>query len=171
MTMVNEKNINLREKMVELADKKLEHYKTDLDRDFNIMLDKEMPLGVYYWYIRESGTHMMPNHRVFVKDDWANTEAIYWAKYKPKIYKINLKERKKKNFFGDIEELKLNDFIQIVKEGTKEAEGVNIKVLTKKGEVLRTSVNGVKNAFHKALDNLNILSEDITLTYIEKYMF
>lgn len=175
MAIVNEKMINLREEMVRLADKKLENYKSDLQHDFNIMLDKNNPLGVYYWYIRESGTHMMAEHRVFIKGDWCNTEALYWAGYNPKVYKITLKERKIKNFFGDIEELKLDSFIEMVKRETKEATGIDIKVLTKEGKTLRTSVRGVEYVFpeylfHKVLDNLKLTSEDIASTYIEKYL-
>lgn len=180
--MFRKENINLTKVMKELVEKYVKYYKTDFKYDKETMLDTNYSTNEFYWMLRESGTWMLSPNSLFAKDSSANNTALYYRNEDILIFKLNINKRGKKYAYGDIKEIKRDDFMQMVLKNTKEPVGVKrIEIIKDKDPAKKNKKVTVdifynekcsqSNEFECMLEKLNVCREAITASYVEKYYF
>lgn len=182
--MLNKENINLTKEMELLVDKYVQHYKTDFQYDKELILDENYNSNTFYWMLRKSGTHLMNNNTILIKNDYSNTLALYYNKDKKeivKIYKIDIEKRGKKYAYGNITEIEKNNFTKFIKDNTKIPKGIqrNIFYANKDNKVENKTIDIYytddfrekynNNEINYILDILKINKEQIEKTYTNKY--
>jgi len=105
------KEVNLFKKMESIVESTMDSYKTDFyEHDKKRLLRcKQENDNTYFWYVRESGTHLFDLHTVFVKDSYCNIMANYWLGYEPKIYKVKVIKIGKKYVYGTMDEISIEE--------------------------------------------------------------
>ncbi len=105
--------INLTEKMSELVNKNVEHWRSDLKYDFEII--KENKINTYLWILRQNGTQLYVKKNL-LEDEETRYVANYWFNEKKrKVFIIKVKEIKDGIFYGEIREKK-KDLEKIIEE-------------------------------------------------------
>lgn len=87
-------NVNLIQKMSEITDAVVKHYKTDLNYDINALqelnINNKPDEFHFIWIARESGTHLIRENELFHRDSEA--QYIYKNTHKGKYFVIDVKD-------------------------------------------------------------------------------
>lgn len=110
-------NINLFEEMEKIVDRVVVCYKDDLIHDKKALLDpKEIKEGnKFYWYVRDSGTDLIRENQVFVKNSWNYNKATYYLDICKEIYEVEVKKLGRKYVYGDIKKVAKKDMENLLK--------------------------------------------------------
>ena len=87
--------------------KRVKSYQTDLDYDFEALLDKKEPVNEYIWLLRDCGTNLFRLPNVLVEGCSCFLEYYLNSNEKGlKFFKITVEKKAAKNVYGEIEEIK-----------------------------------------------------------------
>lgn len=180
--MFRKENVNLTKVMEEFVEKYVKYYKTDFKYDKETMLDTNYSTDEFYWILRECGTNMEGSNRIFVKDDSSNITALYYCNEDIHIFKIIINKRGSKYAYGNILEIKKDDFIKSLEKNSRRPVGVKMvefiknKDSDKKNKKVEVDIFynercSQRNQFECMLNKLNLCRENIAASYVKQYYF
>lgn len=164
------KIINLNKRLKELVDKNVQHYKTDCDHDINIMLKKDYG-DVFYIYMRQSGTELMPEKFIYYKESTAYLLANYYKEENPlKVFKVHVTKRGRKILYGTIQNVNKTAFLNDIERNLKTTEKVKYLLELVDGKFIETIVPYSDQTYYHALANNKLMIDQIKSANIIEYI-
>jgi len=89
------KPVELFKQMQSLVNKYVKHYASDFEIDKNCIMgtypESQSQSGIYYWYIRDSGTQLMSIENLAWKETSSFISAEFWLSQALAIYQVDVK--------------------------------------------------------------------------------
>lgn len=156
---------NLLLSIKDIADKDLTAYKEDINYDVEILRNgfienKKQPIS-YIWFTRRSGTAIMKEKFIKVKNSNENVSFNYWKGSTIHCFRIIIEKITPKNIFGSIEKINLNKYEKDVELHTEEYEKALIKIETVDGKVIENEYDFKENYFYDVLNKEKLPTEKV----------
>lgn len=154
--------------MRDIVEKEVKHYQSDIEIDFKIIEHdnkdyKNKPIS-YIWFTRESGTVMMREDFITVKNSADNIFFNYWVDSAANAYRIKLDKICPKNMYGTIEKINLKKYYKEVKEKEKEKEKILCKIELQDGKIIEKEYDFEDGYFNKIL-----FSEKLDVSMVKSF--
>lgn len=156
---------NLLLSIKDIADKDLTAYKEDVNYDLEILRNgfienKKQPVS-YIWFTRKSGTAIMKEKFIKVKNSNENISFNYWKGSTINSFRITIEKVTPKNIFGRIEKINLKKYEEDVKINTTEYERALVKIETVDDKVIENEYDFKDNYFYDILNKEKLEVEKV----------
>lgn len=113
---MKKKYINLFKVMEKIVENNMIAYKSDfyIHDKKSLLNSKYKGEKIYYWFVRDTGTHLLDNKMLFNKNSMTNIIAEYFLEYNPLIYKLTIEKVDRKYVYGNIQKLKVQDMYKLL---------------------------------------------------------
>ena len=160
----------LNKELVEISSKFMKAYQTDVNLDIEKLLDKNLIADEFIWVIRETGTHLYEMDRLFVLEDSARIDYLYFEDYKALAYKIKVTKRGRTRVYGEIEKLNRKKLTDDVKNKGVSYSHVQLKVLLNDNKKRDLIIPCKDDKFYKIIELLKIDEKELNKVYRLKYL-
>ena len=76
------KVVLLNKELMGISSDFMKAYQSDINLDIEKLLDKNLIVDEFVWVVRETGTHLYEHDRLFVLEDSARIDYLYFEDYK-----------------------------------------------------------------------------------------
>lgn len=151
--------------MKDVIDKDLKAYKEDINYDIDILrkgfiANKKQPTS-YIWFTRESGTVIMREKFIKVKNSNENVSFNYWKGSTIHCFRITIEKITPKNIFGSIEKVNLKKYLKDVELNTEEYSKVLVNVKTIDDKEIENQYDFKENYFYSILNKEKLQTENV----------
>lgn len=151
-----------------IVDEVVIHYKEDLEKDLEVLLDKNKASDTFIFLVRTSGTHLYEKAKLYAEEAGERTEFMYFKDSFKKAFEVTVTKRGRKHSYGTVKELTLNSLIKDVSNNGKSYDKVSVRVIKKDNSVLDT-VFLTADSYYESLASNKLSYDDIERIYYLKY--
>lgn len=164
------KVVLLNKELMGISSDFMKAYQSDINLDIEKLLDKNLIVDEFVWVVRETGTHLYEHDRLFVLEDSARIDYLYFEDYKALAYKIKVTKRGRTKVYGEIEQLNRKKLTQDIKDKAISYSHVQLKVLLDSNKKMDLIVPCKDDTFYKILDLLKVDESALKKIYRLKYL-
>lgn len=166
---VKGEEVLLNKELVKISDNFMKAYKSDIDMDIEMLLDKNKLTNDFVWVVRESGSHLYEKNKLFILEDGSRDDYLYFKDYKVKVFEINVTKRGRKNVYGTLKKLSRKELTDKVLNNGKSFDNIHFKVIMKDDSTHEIDVKSKDITIYTLADNLNVKVDDIKKVYRQYY--
>lgn len=166
--------ILLNKEMKSIVENEVSYYKEDLEYDFIIIRDAVKNcknIKEFIWFTRESGTVMMRENFIKVKNSNDNISFNYWNGSIINCYRIKVEKACRANIYGSIEKLSIKKYFNEIKPKEEIYSKILGRFNLKNGKVIENiydfSETYYRNAIVKEKINEELIESFQVLDYIK----
>lgn len=160
----------LNKELEKISDFYMSAYKNDIKVDIELLLDRNKLSDTFVWVVRDTGTHLYEEDKLFIEEDGSKDDYLYFKDYQALVFKITVTKRGRKNVYGSMELLDRKKFTSRVENERKSFKNVHFKVLLNDGSIKEVDLPaGDETTFYTLCEELKVQKDDIKKIYRQKY--
>lgn len=162
---------NLNKELERIVNKYVKIHKDDLERDIDILLDKNKMSDTFIFSVREAGTNLYEKCKLFVNKSGEREDIFYYENKLLKTFEIQLSKRGKKYIYGDIKEISTKLLLKDIKNNSKSFNKVSVRFVKNDDSALDSTFlnENVGKRIPEFLFENKISNEDLKRVYFLEY--